>query len=326
MSSVLIKLSFSLLLFSSEAFFSIPLPKAFPIKSRVAMSVSTEASTVPNWRVLPRGATDYEIGNLLFLHSDWSEDQYAESLELYDRFMDCDDAYVAPLIQNALNTLEHAYRLYGPKCVICSYNGGKDAVVILHLVRASHAHYYRQKKDKAEVPIRPRVVYFDHPDEFPEILAHLVESVRDYDLDMVAFDHETKFREGLQTLVDNNIPSGGGSCVFPLAFVLGTRSTDPNAGSQGQFAPSSHYMPPFMRINPVLDWTYGHVWHFLRLFHLPCTFSICMAYVIAHFTTHLHSPYHRLLSIRSRLYVPRHDQRHIPMSRISCTGSCQDTT
>jgi FAD synthetase len=28
-------------------------------------------------------------------------------------------------------------------------------------------------------------------------------------------------------------------------------------------------MPAFMRINPVLDWNYGHVWHFLRLFKLP---------------------------------------------------------
>ena len=28
-------------------------------------------------------------------------------------------------------------------------------------------------------------------------------------------------------------------------------------------------MPPFLRVNPILDWTYGHVWHFLRLFELP---------------------------------------------------------
>ena len=28
-------------------------------------------------------------------------------------------------------------------------------------------------------------------------------------------------------------------------------------------------MPPFMRINPVLDWSYGHIWHFLRLYQLP---------------------------------------------------------
>ncbi len=57
---------------------------------------------------------------------------------------------------------------------------------------------------------------------------------------------------------------------FSLVIVLGTRSNDPNAGTQGQFSPSSHYMAPFMRVNPILHWTYGHVWHFLRLYHLPC--------------------------------------------------------
>merc|ERR1712151_866203 len=54
-----------------------------------------------------------------------------------------------------------------------------------------------------------------------------------------------------------------------LAFVLGTRHDDPNAGSQGKFAPSSSWMPPFMRVNPIIDWTYGQVWHFLRVFELP---------------------------------------------------------
>ncbi|CAN0444424.1 unnamed protein product [Laminaria digitata] len=28
-------------------------------------------------------------------------------------------------------------------------------------------------------------------------------------------------------------------------------------------------MPPFMRVNPILDWNYGQVWGFLRLFELP---------------------------------------------------------
>jgi 3'-phosphoadenosine 5'-phosphosulfate sulfotransferase (PAPS reductase)/FAD synthetase len=272
MISALSQLSVFFLVFVCEAFSSLPHPKAFSLTNNLALNMATKhaAASVSNWRLLPRDATEDEINGMLSLRSEWSVDQYKASLDLYDDLMACDDAYVAPLIHDALNVLDHAYRLYGPESVICSYNGGKDAVVILHLIRAAHAHYHRRKNDDASTPIRPRVVYFEHPDEFPEILALLDESVTEYDLDMIAFEKDTKFGDGLQILVDHNIPSGGGTAVFPLAFVLGTRSTDPNAGAQGQFAPSSHYMPPFMRVNPVLDWTYGHVWHFLRLYHLPC--------------------------------------------------------
>ncbi|EEC47793.1 predicted protein, partial [Phaeodactylum tricornutum CCAP 1055/1] len=175
------------------------------------------------------------------------------------------------MVEQALNNLDHAYRLYGPESVICSFNGGKDAVVILHLVRAAHARFYDQQRNldgNPIEPLRPRVVYFEHKDEFPEIRSFLREMVDVYELDMIAFEQGIKFSEGLKTLVTHNVPQNS-NVSFPVAFVLGTRATDPNARGQGTFAPSSHYMPPFMRVNPVLEWTYGHVWHFLRLFHLP---------------------------------------------------------
>jgi FAD synthetase len=154
--------------------------------------------------------------------------------------------------------------------VICSYNGGKDAVVILHLVRAALAHFYeKQRETRPDLqPERPRVIYFNHKDEFPEILKLLGDTVRDYDLDMIAFDEGISFSEGLKLLVVNNVVPSANQ-PFPMSFVLGTRASDPNAGNQGHFAPSSHWMPPFMRVNPILDWNYGHVWHFLRVFRLP---------------------------------------------------------
>ena len=51
--------------------------------------------------------------------------------------------------------------------------------------------------------------------------------------------------------------------------MLGTRSSDPNATGQQDFAPSSDWMPPFMRVNPILSWSYADVWAFLRVYTLP---------------------------------------------------------
>ena len=44
---------------------------------------------------------------------------------------------------------------------------------------------------------------------------------------------------------------------------------DPNAVGQDEFCPSSPGWPPFMRVNPILGWTYSDVWAFLRATQVP---------------------------------------------------------
>ena len=253
---------------------TIKTPNQMPLQSEITASFTD--TNVDNWRTLPVPNIEYfELyQNTLSKRSEWRDDAFDDSLDLYERFVQCNDSYVAGPIKTALSCLDHAFRLYGPSSVICSFNGGKDAVVILHLVRAAYAAYCKQQQnnDNSCQVLQPRVIYFDHADEFPEILSFLHEQVLQLDLDMICFEQGTKFQHGLKVLVDCNCvlaAKTNSTVTLPLACVLGTRITDPNANGQQQFAPSSHFMPPFMRVNPVLDWTYGHVWHFLRLFHLP---------------------------------------------------------
>ena len=276
-----------------------PLTTTIMMSTTTTADAETESSSISNWRTLSKppvvaaGATSSEDEDenpnrrILLPSGDdedrrplWSPAAYRDSLELHEKLMQCSDSYVNDRIRAALTCLDHALRLYGPESVLCSFNGGKDAVVILHLVRAAMAQHYHNatnsSSNNSSKPlriVRPRVIYFDHEHEFPEILEFLHDSVREFDLDMIAFAKGTKFQDGLRVLTEHNVASSAdsssSSVVLPMAFVLGTRLTDPNAVGQQQFAPSSHYMPPFMRVNPILDWTYGHVWHVLRQFQLP---------------------------------------------------------
>jgi len=260
-----------------------------------ALSDKERVSTsLPNWRNVDVHSSEERAASSPFCHplaeeesptatataAPWSKSAYHSALDLHERMQSCTDPYIAPMLKSALHDMEMAYRLYGPFCMVGSYNGGKDAVVIFHLMRAVHAHYCSEmeKADGSLMIPRPRVIYFQHPDEFPDVLSLLDETVGTFDVDMLAFKDGVSFGEGLKYLVERNIAPGKDGLSFdtsplppphPLAFVLGTRKDDPNAGSQGVYAPSSHYMPPFLRVNPILDWTYGHVWHFLRFFELP---------------------------------------------------------
>lgn len=222
--------------------------------------------------------------------STWSPEAYQSALELYDRLMeycsahgdsdDCDDN-LPQLILSSLDILHQAYRLYGPESVVGSYNGGKDACVILHLMRAAYANFIRDNPALVGSARQPKTIYFEHEDEFLEVLDLLHETVVEYDLAMLAFEKGIKYPDGLRSIVETNFVGVNKTNAavstwtdtrrpFPIAFVLGTRAGDPNAGGQKAFAPSSSFMPPFMRVNPILspEWTYSSVWEFLRRFDL----------------------------------------------------------
>eukprot|EP00746_Dinoflagellata_sp_MGD_P028202 gnl/MRDRNA2_/MRDRNA2_166691_c0_seq1.p1 gnl/MRDRNA2_/MRDRNA2_166691_c0~~gnl/MRDRNA2_/MRDRNA2_166691_c0_seq1.p1 ORF type:complete len:534 (-),score=106.39 gnl/MRDRNA2_/MRDRNA2_166691_c0_seq1:149-1684(-) len=144
-------------------------------------------------------------------------------------------------------------------------------------MRAAMAHWcteYQERSSSGKVKIwQPQFVYFRSSDEFPLVEEFVFEAAKRHSFNVDVLD--CGWMEGLKKMTlkalgepDSTSASGVSTS---LAFVLGTRVGDPNCGNQQAFAPSSLGMKgikPFMRVNPILDWTYGDVWQFLRQFEL----------------------------------------------------------
>jgi FAD synthetase len=95
------------------------------------------------------------------------------------------DKYISQQINSALDILMNAVRLYGTDHIFMSYNGGKDADVIMHLLRAVYAKYGEERRIR---PCLPFLTYFVIADEFPEVLAHIKTTEKRYHLNIVRYD------------------------------------------------------------------------------------------------------------------------------------------
>ncbi|EEE54271.1 hypothetical protein OsJ_01171 [Oryza sativa Japonica Group] len=140
-------------------------------------------------------------------------------------------------------------------------------MVLLHLLRAGY--YLHKSSSDGEVEMNTiqncpvRTIYFESPCAFPEINSFTYETVSTYGLPLETI--RSDFKSGLEGLLKERPTK---------AIFIGTRIGDPNAVGQEQFSPSSPGWPPFMRVNPILDWSYRDVWSFL----LTCKVKYCSLY------------------------------------------------
>jgi FAD synthetase len=161
-------------------------------------------------------------------------------------------AATQPHVGAALETIDAALRLYGPSRLVLSFNGGKDATLLLHLARGVYSRAGAGS---------PRCVYWHEADGFAEVHA-FVEATAER-LGLVLERYTCSFAEGMRDAVER---------LGVAAVLLGTRGCDPNGAGAQAFQPSSAGWPAFMRVNPLLRWSYHHVWRALRTLRLPyCT-------------------------------------------------------
>lgn len=185
-------------------------------------------------------------------------------MEIDKAIRESDDSRLKIKYKNAVHVIQRALALYPIEEVAFSFNGGKDSTVLLHLLRAgyflhkinSNSTRVDHNDGKASFPIR--TIYFESPSAFPEINSFTYETAAAYGLklDIIRLD----FKSGLEGLLKEN----------PIRSIfLGVRVGDPAAVGQEQFSPSSPGWPPFMRVNPILDWSYRDIWAFLLTSKVP---------------------------------------------------------
>eukprot|EP01053_Blabericola_migrator_P007244 Blabericola_migrator_1__7243@NODE_367_length_9377_cov_157_637487_g294_i0_p5_GENE_NODE_367_length_9377_cov_157_637487_g294_i0NODE_367_length_9377_cov_157_637487_g294_i0_p5_ORF_typecomplete_len315_score41_23PAPS_reduct/PF01507_19/9_6e26_NODE_367_length_9377_cov_157_637487_g294_i08131757 len=179
-------------------------------------------------------------------------------------------------LRKSLEVLKSALRLYGSQGVIAAFNGGKDATIVLDLMCAVLAHHYQLHT--ALPRIKPRAVYFlQRAEEFNDLVDFVEERRVIYDLDLTIC--HGPIQDCIKPYMDSIDPdrrkSGSEDWVRHPAFILGVRLGDPRSEGLNAFEPSSDWVnEAFMRVHPILDWTYGMVWDYFETFKV----SYCNLY------------------------------------------------
>ncbi len=184
-----------------------------------------------------------------------------------------------------INSMNITFRLYKPRDILLSFNGGKDATVVLHLICTFVVALSKNQQNSVNLGtllqtgrenhsfnslshLLPNILFIVQPNEFKEILDFVDYTEKLYGLNIKRIylaQSKQSFKTALCSfLLEKNI-----KCT-----IEGSRSTDPNARNLDIFSTSSNSWPPFLRVSPILPWRYRSVWSFL----LSNKFPYCSLY------------------------------------------------
>ena len=137
---------------------------------------------------------------------------------------------------------------YEPEEFAICFNGGKDCTVLLHILLQ-----FKLRRIKA--------LYIRPVDSFEEIDQFVFKCAHKYDMDLITIEGHLK-----QALCQfqNDFPNV--KCLF-----MGTRCTDPHAQKEVCEYTDPDW-PKFLRVCPLLNWTYKDIWAYLLREQIPyCT-------------------------------------------------------
>ncbi|WVF66325.1 hypothetical protein IAT40_001065 [Kwoniella sp. CBS 6097] len=105
-----------------------------------------------------------------------------------------------------------------------------------------------------------RSIYITAPNPFPELDGFVLDCTKRYKMDLY------RFGGGMKAALTEWLGCGGGRGV--KGVLVGTRKGDPNDNVE-ILALTDPSWPQFLRVHPILHWTYADVWDFLLELSVP---------------------------------------------------------
>ncbi|KAK4047557.1 3'-phosphoadenosine 5'-phosphosulfate sulfotransferase [Microbotryomycetes sp. JL201] len=196
------------------------------------------------------------------------------------------DNELSAKVNDALGVIEQAVDKFGLDRLALSFNGGKDCTVLVHLLAAvavkrsiPQSQFLEEEEEpvmEAEQPVKPPTpllptlssVYVRCLSPFPQVESFVNECSEWYNLELEAV--EGGMRAALQEYLDkieHKRRAQGRTDKIEAVLQLELTSFPffrPSPAQLTAFDRTDKGWPDFMRVHPILDWSYAQIWDFLR--------------------------------------------------------------